>query len=174
MTELGNKQHALPESRPAGPPLHLGRPPRLAQIFQSYEPPLYFVTANTWQRRQLLADDSVHQAFRAYALKNAEQGRAIGRYVIMPDHLHFFARLGGEFKLSVFVQLLKQALTKVLKRRAEAPPFWQPGTFDHVLRNSESYAAKWQYVRENPVRADLARSADEWPYQGEIVSIDRA
>ena len=53
-------------------------------------------------------------------------------------------------------------------------PLWQPGFFDHVLRNDESYAQKWEYVRHNPVRAGLADSADEWPYQGTIVTIDRA
>jgi hypothetical protein len=51
---------------------------------------------------------------------------------------------------------------------------WQEGCFDHVLRSDESYGKKWQYVHENPVRAGLVASADEWPYQGEIVYIDRA
>ena len=46
--------------------------------------------------------------------------------------------------------------------------------FDHVLRNDESYAQKWEYVRENPVRAGLVAEWHEWPYQGEIALIDRA
>jgi len=45
---------------------------------------------------------------------------------------------------------------------------------DHVLRSNESYSQKWNYVRENPVRAGLVKSAEDWPYQGEIVYIDRA
>jgi spore coat protein A len=43
-----------------------------------------------------------------------------------------------------------------------------------VLRNDESYAQKGNYVRENPVRAGLVKSVEDWPYQGEIVYIDRA
>ena len=31
----------------------------------------------------------------------------------------------------------------------------QEGFFDHLLRSYESYAQKWEYVRENPVRAGL-------------------
>jgi REP-associated tyrosine transposase len=27
-------------------------------------------------------------------------------------------------------------------------PLWQPGFFDHLLRNDESYSQKWEYVRE--------------------------
>jgi hypothetical protein len=68
-----------------------------------------------------------------------------------------------------------------LKRAISVPlgatkkrPLWQPGFFDHVLRNDESYSQKWKYVRENPVRAELVVRSDEWPYQGELVVIDRA
>lgn len=50
---------------------------------------------------------------------------------------------------------------------------WQPGFFDHLLRGEESYREKWEYVRENPVRAGLVEHAEQWPFQGEIVLIDR-
>jgi hypothetical protein len=36
------------------------------------------------------------------------------------------------------------------------------------LRPAENYAEKWNYVRENPVRAGLVKNANDWPYQGEI------
>ena len=48
---------------------------------------------------------------------------------------------------------------------------WQEEFFDHVLRSSESYSQKWDYVKENPVRAGLVRSSDEWPWQGEMESL---
>jgi len=41
---------------------------------------------------------------------------------------------------------------------------WQPGFFDHVLRNDESYGQKWEYVQENPVRARLVQWPDQWPH----------
>ena len=50
----------------------------------------------------------------------------------------------------------------------------EEGFFDHVLRSNESYSQKWNYVRENPVRSGLVKSVADWPYQGEIVYIDRA
>jgi hypothetical protein len=56
----------------------------------------------------------------------------------------------------------------------ESPKLWQPAFFDHILRSDESYGEKWNYVRENPVRAGLVKSSVDWPYQGEIVLIDRA
>src|SRR5205814_7592098 len=38
------------------------------------------------------------------------------------------------------------------------------GIFDHRLRHDESEAEKFEYIRQNPVRAGLIREEDEWPY----------
>ena len=143
-------------------------PPRLDRIFQTYDPPLYFITFNTLHRKPLLACNEVFAAFTAYAEKNAIQGRAVGRFVIMPDHIHLFVRIGKDSKLNDFIRLLKQVLTKELGVK----DVWQPGFFDHLLRHSESYFEKWNYVRENPVRAGLVERVEEWLWQGEIVRID--
>lgn len=44
---------------------------------------------------------------------------------------------------------------------------WQRDYFDHRLRSSESYEEKIAYIRNNPVRAGLIASADQWPYMWE-------
>jgi len=46
--------------------------------------------------------------------------------------------------------------------------------FDHLIRSTESYVQKWDYVRENPVRAGLVSRREDWPFQGEIVEIGHA
>jgi len=51
---------------------------------------------------------------------------------------------------------------------ATTSSLWQREFFDHVLRSSESYAEKWNYVFDNPVRAGLVTTADNWPYAGEV------
>ena len=160
---------------------HIGKPKRLETIFQNYDPPLYFITTNTahirsksgaTSRLQILARREVHDAFREYGLANAGHGRAIGRYVIMPDHLHFFVRLGPESRLSTFVRLLKQYISLRLKALSQTEAYyWQPGFFDHILRHAENYREKWEYVAQNPVRAGLVEQAEDWPYQGEIVRL---
>ena len=53
-----------------------------------------------------------------------------------------------------------------------AQPIWQEDVFDHIMRSRESYAAKWAYVRENPVRAGLVSRAEDWPWQGEIHGLE--
>ena len=67
------------------------------------------------------------------------------------------------------MQAWKQWTSKRIARVLDVSgTVWQEEFFDHVLRSSESYGQKWDYVRQNPVRAGLVASADEWPWQGEV------
>ncbi len=149
------------------------RPPRLGRIFATS--PVYFVTFCTHERQRFLAKDEVHTAFVLFA-KRAERNFnvAVGRYVIMPDHVHVFVRGGCNFRLGAWIGALKQVLAKAGMLSRAKGQVWQEGFFDHLLRTNESYSQKWNYVRENPVRAGLVKSAADWPYQGEVVYIHRA
>jgi putative transposase len=151
-----------------------GRPPRLEQIFQSYDPPLFFITFCTLHQARIEALNLAHEAFRTYALRGRDEFNiAVGRYVVMPDHVHLFVRGGRDFEIAKWINGLKRAISVALKDKLAGPP-WQPGFFDHVMRSDESYAQKWEYGRNNPVRHGLVTTSDAWPYQGEIVRIDRA
>jgi len=150
-----------------------GRPPRLTRVFQQAEAPLYFITCNTAYREKILNNQVVLNSFSEYATKNIDMGRVIGKFVIMPEHIHFFASISENDQLKTFVRLLKQFISVSVKKAAGHPIKWQPGFFDHLIRSSESYSEKWNYVRDNPVRAKLVDCADDWPWQGEIVCIRR-
>ena len=145
------------------------RAPRLDRIIP--DPPLFFVTFSTRDRKRIGELSRMHAAFEKYAMRAFTQFHiAVGRYVIMPDHIHLFVRGGPEFVLSPWVGGLKRALSIC---GGMSGRLWQPGFFDHVLRSDESYSQKWDYVRDNPVRAGLVKEGDDWPYQGEVVVIDR-
>ena len=68
------------------------RPKRLEWLFSSVHP-FYFVTLNTYERHQLLARPEIHDAFRSFCLRAQERNVAVGRYVLMPDHVHLFVAL---------------------------------------------------------------------------------
>ena len=117
-----------------------GRPPRLEQIFQTYDPPLFLVTICTIHRQKIGDLEAAHHAFEAYVRRARDEfGVGVGRYLIMPDHMHLFVRGGDDFKLAQWVNGLKRAISVALGATKKRP-LWQPGLFDHVLRNDESYS----------------------------------
>ena len=122
-----------------------GRPPRLGQIFQTYDSPFYFVTICTIHRQKIGDLEAAHHAFEAYVRRARDEfGVAVGRFVMMPDHLHLFIRGGADFNLAQWVNGLKRTMSVALGATKKRP-LWQPGFFDHILRNEESYTQKWEY-----------------------------
>jgi putative transposase len=131
---------------------------------ESATPTIVFITACTRDRQPWLASAHVHDLLRsAWASATAWQ---VGRYVIMPDHVHLFAAPGEpELPLESWMKFWKSL---VRQQGGDALGRWQPGHWDRRLRSDERYAEKWDYVRNNPVRHGLVSDADRWPYQGEI------
>ena len=149
-------------------------PPRLARLERLHiRAPIYFVTASTAQRKRVLARREIHSAFVKFAEHGQKLGAWIGSYVIMPDHFHLFVALEDErITLSQWARALKGVLSSELRKVGVAAPHWQKGFFDHVLRSEESASQKWEYVRDNPVRAGLVATWDDWPYRGEIFPLE--
>jgi putative transposase len=107
-------------------PRHPRRPPRLPTVFDAYrDAPVYFVTFCTHERKPRLARTNVHEAFLAFIHRGWDEQRiAVGRYVIMPDHVHLLVSGGADFNLGEWVKLLKQCLGKATNasRRDAATP----------------------------------------------------
>lgn len=94
----------------------------------------------------------MHDAFVQFRMRAPDYKVSVGRYVIMPDHIHLFAGFGPESTLvSAWIKSLKNAISKTLRTTHCLGPHWQKGFFDHVIRSQESYDEKWLYVRNNPV-----------------------
>lgn len=61
--------------------------------------------------RQKIRDvDAVHRTFEGYPPGWDEFGVAVGKYVLVPDHLHFFVRGTADFQLGKWVNGLKRAI----------------------------------------------------------------
>ncbi len=132
------------------------------------------MTTSSLGRRPVLASAKVASILTdEWQKAHDRHGWAVGRYVIMPDHVHFFCSAELDSKtFQVFMQRWKEWSSKRAKRELGFhEDLWQEEFFDHVLRSSESYREKWDYVRQNPVRAGLVANVDDWPWQGEIESL---
>jgi REP element-mobilizing transposase RayT len=144
---------------------------RLEYVFQRL--PIYFVTACTHERQRILNNADVHQQFVEFGIEGEAREAWLGAYILMPEHLHAFVVVDDERpKLSRWIKSLKNTVSKVLRGKGIRSPHWQKGFFDHMLRSGDSYSAKLEYVRENPVRGGLANNWREWPFIGEIFDLE--
>jgi putative transposase len=136
--------------------------------------PIVFLSACTYRRRPVLHNDIAHDVLLKIWARSAEaNGWFVGRYILMPDHVHFFARAARDATLladwvKLWKSLSARRMCATLKLR---PPLWQEDYFDRYLRSTESYSEKWDYVVRNAIAAGLVKDVDTWPYQGEIHSL---
>jgi REP element-mobilizing transposase RayT len=143
------------------------RPVHFPPIERPNQSVVVLVTVCTDKRRKLLAREQAVVAILG-AWRDADAWQ-VGRYVIMPDHLHVFCSPASSeaLPLARWVQYWKT----LVSRRWPFPgenPIWQVSHWDRQLRNSGHYGERWEYVQNNPVRAGLVATADQWLWQGEL------
>jgi len=128
---------------------------------------LQFVTVCVSKRRLLLARPEI-VALRLESWRRADRW-LVGRWVVMPDHLHFFCAPGifPPAPLKSWMQFWRNDCTRRWPYPNEKP-IWQPDFFDRQLRGGESYTQKWLYLWENPIKEGLVKTPEDWPYQGEL------
>lgn len=127
---------------------------------------IIFLTVCTKNRRPILATASMHSRLRMVWMHANHW--LVGRYMIMPDHIHLFSAPATipPLPLGNWVRFWKSEISKAVGAGEDA--HWQRDFWDVQLRQSDSYAAKWEYVRNNPVRAGLVPRTEDWPFQGEL------
>ncbi len=129
-----------------------------------HQPTIVFLTVCTKDRSPWLTNPGVHTLLRG--IWEEASTWLVGRYVLMPDHLHLFAAPGErEIALENWVRYWKSRF-RVLDACSDR--LWQSSFWDTRLRASESYERKWDYVRNNPVRKSLVLRPEEWEFQGTI------
>lgn len=167
---LGKRKLAPPEGRSSARPvskLYRRHPIHLPPIERHNLSTIIFVTSCTAKRRKILASPLGHEAIvGAWSLATKW---LVGRYVILPDHVHFFCAPSERDapSLEAWMRYWKSIVSRNL-RDASGEPVWQRDHWDRQLRRGESYDEKWEYVRSNPVRHKLVEQANAWPYQGAL------
>ena len=143
-------------------PLDRGHPVHQPPLDAGNRSIIVFVTVCTKNRRSLLATREMHGAI-AEAWRQASYWM-VGRYVILPDHIHLFCApaICPPTSLQNWVRFWKSRVAHSLGVGSDT--LWQKNFWDTQLRCHESYEQKWDYVRENPVRAGLVSAPEDWPF----------
>ncbi len=134
----------------------------------------YFLTLCVHMRRPVFTSaDTVSPALGQFRHSAERYGFAQLAYCFMPDHLHLLSEARTvESDLVRFVHDAKQRTGYAFKRRT-GERLWQPGFYDHVLRDEDDVVAVVRYIVTNPVRAGLAREIGEYPFCGsDVFSMD--
>jgi putative transposase len=117
----------------------------------------------------------------------------------MPDHVHLFCRPAWDPRMPIkrWCTYLKERTSKRLRSspadgspqvrpppgacfshmEGEAGPSrtpwrWQPDCWDTQVRCAAHYHERWEYVAQNPVRKNLVRLPQEWPWQGTLHALE--
>ena len=142
-------------------PYKMAHPPRIPVRLPWEHEVLYFVTFNVSGRRRVLANAPAFAAWKLAISKLKDWTVIAG--VMMPDHIHVLTYPNDR---DADVGNFSAAVKRWMRQHARRDDWrWQAGSFDRLLRGSESGAQKWAYIRENPVRAGLVERWQDWPYR---------
>ena len=151
----------------------MSRPPRIPNCLPWEKRTIYFITFCIESRKSVLANAQAWNICRA-AFEKLDKWRILSA-IAMPDHLHILAAPASrDASISDFAKWFKRWFNEAYRTSNHRPSVpegaatdwrWQEGCFDRLLRSDESLSEKWEYLRQNPVRAGLVEHSEDWPYQ---------
>jgi len=124
----------------------------------------YFITASTFQKRNLLQSDRMRALFVDVLLHYRRQEKyLLHDFVIMPDHFHLL--ITPLVTLERVMQLIKGGFSFRAKRELGfSHEIWQPSYYDRRVRDAEEFFAFREYIRQNPVKRHLVSVTEEYRY----------
>jgi putative transposase len=128
----------------------------------------YFITFVTWERLELNkeARQVVLDACKFFHGQRYELFAA----VIMVDHVHLliqpFPKSETEYwSIGSILHSIKSYSSKQIPQvMLHIGKVWQDGRYDEMIRSEEEFNNKWEYIRQNPVKAGLSKTPEEYPF----------
>ena len=92
---------------------------------------------------------------------------------VLPDHVHVLVQplphpQGGIYHLAEILHSVKSfTFHKIGILRENKGSLWQDETYDRIVRDDGEFLEKWHYIRNNPVKAELADIPENyaWLYE---------
>jgi putative transposase len=85
-------------------------------------------------------------------------------FVVMPNHVHMLITVCGDMSIEKAMQLIKGGFSfRAKKELGFGGEIWQRGFSDVRINNEQSFQQHREYIDNNPVKAGLANSPEEYP-----------
>jgi putative transposase len=127
----------------------------------------YFITLCCAHRRKFFTNSKICDWLLNILRANAASHLfAIHAYCLMPDHVHLLVEgLQPESDLMQFIRSIKMKTSTPIETKT-GKALWQKKFYDHILRNNDSPESVAWYIWMNPVRANLCRVPEQYPFLG--------
>ncbi|MBI1886329.1 MAG: transposase [Chloroflexi bacterium] len=126
----------------------------------------YFITTSTAGRERVFQDRAKAELLKEVLYQTrVRYGFLLLGFAIMPDHLHavIVPRLGDT--ISQVMRFVKGTYARAHNVLYDSSgPFWQPRFYDRAVRDEEALRATITYVEQNPVKAKLAGTPQDYPF----------
>jgi putative transposase len=149
--------------------------PEHLKAFDYLGPRQYFLTFCTHERHRLFVRaDAVGLVRTQIARASANACMSVVAYCFMPDHVHLLVEgQSDDSDCKRFIARAKQ-YSGFYYQAEFGGQLWQRYGYEHVLRDDEAMVSVARYILENPVRAQLAASVQDYPFSGsEVYSVEQ-
>jgi len=142
---------------------------------------LHFLTFSCYRRRALLGSARARNTFvRILAELREKYGFLLVGYVVMPEHVHLLISEAKVGTPSTVLQVLKQRVSRELRRRkrrvprgqlslpfapaeGSLPHFWQRRFYDFNVWSWGKRREKLEHMHRNPLTRKLVTHPKDWP-----------
>jgi putative transposase len=126
----------------------------------------FFLTTSAFGKQRLLQSNRMAKLLLDTIRKYRDAGRfEIHEFVVMPDHLHLLLTVGADMTVERAAQFIKGGFSyRAVRELGIKSEIWQRGFSEVRILTAEDYRTHARYTRENPVRAGLASTPEEYPY----------
>ena len=132
--------------------------PQVAERREAVEALLDEGCGECWLRRQDIAQ-LVEDALLHF---DGERYRTLA-WCVLPNHVHWLMETLDQFDLGKVMQSVKGFTGKMANRTLGlSGPFWEREYHDRAIRDDQHLRSVVEYIHYNPVKAGLARRAEDW------------
>ena len=126
----------------------------------------YFITFRT---KRLALSPAARTMVVDAIMYNFKKRYELAAATVMPDHVHMIFRPldkpGGSYcPLPEILKSVKGFSSRRIKASVGAAPVWQTESFDRIIRTPEEWREKYEYVRNNAVKAGIVERPEDYPW----------